>query len=48
MSSYGHCGDCGTTMERWGCPNCNSEDVEPMLNTLADSNWNTYPDWSQD
>lgn len=27
MSTYGHCEDCGATLEVVGCPNCNELDV---------------------
>ena len=27
MAKYGHCEDCGSTMEAVGCPNCDEIDV---------------------
>jgi hypothetical protein len=48
MSKYGCCSNCGCTLEKVGCPNCDEITVSNYYDRLSKENENCYPDWSVD
>ena len=48
MAKYGHCENCGCTLEVVGCPNCDEVEVNRYIDRLSEQNSKSYPDWTQD